>query len=376
MLVPWLITLCTVVAVYLLDRWENRHIKSLFDWVPAILLAYVIPAIITHLSGVDFSQDGIHTFSRDYFIPLAIIAVMSSLSLGQMRSIGWKPILLFVSGSFFIALFPLLLFLFYNETDFVSGTLISQGYWKGIPPVIGSWIGGSTSQLVLKELVECPEDIFLTVLVMDNILVNIWTILMFQSIKGSNFLNRKLRISDMGIPDTIRQDHEQAIPPWAVMLVLLAVVIFTNQLIGSFIVKVVLLSLVGICISNLWPRWNFTFALRSGAILILIVMAVLGLKLQFATLGFNTSFLYFLVIWLLGHFLFMTVLAKLLNINMAWVPIASMANVGGIATAPAVTAAYEKKWMPHAVVLAILSMATGTFWGMLTIFLIERLVFS
>ena len=100
-------------------------------------------------------------------------------------------------------------------------------------------------------------------------------------------------------------------------------------------------------------------------------MAILGLKLQFATLGFNTSFLIFLVIWLLGHFIFMTVVAKILNINMAWVPIASMANVGGIATAPAVTAAYEKKWMPHAVVLAILSMATGTFWGMLTIYLLE-----
>ncbi len=55
-----------------------------------------------------------------------------------------------------------------------------------------------------------------------------------------------------------------------------------------------------------------------------------------------------------------------------WVPIASMANVGGIATAPAVTAAYEKKWMPHAIVLAILSMATGTFWGMLTIHLLKN----
>ncbi len=68
----------------------------------------------------------------------------------------------------------------------------------------------------------------------------------------------------------------------------------------------------------------------------------------------------------------MVLIAKLLNVNMAWVPIASMANVGGIATAPAVTAAYEKKWMPHAIVLAILSMATGTFWGMFTIYLLKN----
>jgi uncharacterized membrane protein len=375
MLVPWLITTFTVVAVYLLDRWENRHIKSLFDWIPAILLAYIFPAIISQLTGSDFSQDNIHTFSRDYFIPLAIIAVMSSLSLGQLRAIGWKPIALFAGGSLFIALFPVILTISLRDTDFVTNILIGEGYWKGIPPVVGSWIGGSTSQLVLKELVVCPEDIFLSVLIMDNILVNIWTILMFQCIKGSNALNSKFRITDLGIPETLRTAETKALSPGLVILVLAGIVLVINLWIGSFIVKVVLLSLIGLAISNIWPRWNFRFALRTGAVLILIVMAILGLKLQFDTLGFNTPFLVFLIIWLLGHFVFMIGLAKLLNLNMAWVPIASMANVGGIATAPAVTAAYEKKWMPHAVVLAILSMATGTFWGMLIIYLMEQLMF-
>ncbi|SMP03073.1 Uncharacterized membrane protein [Muriicola jejuensis] len=371
MIVPWLITLFTVVAVFFLDRWENRHIRSLFDWVPAILLAYLIPAIISHLAAVDYSQAGIHDFSRDYFIPLAIVAVMSSLSLGQLRSIGWKPILLFVSGSFFIALFPVLPLLVLAESDLVTDTLVNQGYWKGIPPIVGGWIGGSTSQLVLKELVECPEAIFLSVLVMDNILVNIWTILMFQSIKGSNALNRFFRITDTAIPESLRMNRMKTIRPWLTLAVLLGTVVLVNLILDSFIGKVILLSVIGLAISNLWPRWNFNFALRSGSVLILIVMAVLGLKLQFATLGFNTAFLGFMAVWLVGHFLFMTIVAKLLNVHMAWVPIASMANVGGIATAPAVTAAYEKKWMPHAVVLAILSMATGTFWGMLTIFFLE-----
>ena len=106
MIIPWLISLFTVIAVYFLDRWENKHIKSLFDWVPAILLAYIIPAIISFLLNADYSQADIHNFSKDYFIPLAIIAVMSSLSLGQLKAIGWKPILLFAAGSMFIAIFP------------------------------------------------------------------------------------------------------------------------------------------------------------------------------------------------------------------------------------------------------------------------------
>jgi len=110
-----------------------------------------------------------------------------------------------------------------------------------------------------------------------------------------------------------------------------------------------------------------------GGVLIIVVMAILGLKLQFTALSMPLEFIGFLVLWIFVHFIGMVLAAKALNLHLAWVPIASMANVGGIATAPAVTAAYEKKWMPHAIVLAILSMATGTFWGMITIFLFQQL---
>ena len=374
MIVPWVIATITVIAVYFLDRWENRHIKSIFDWVPAILLAYIIPAIISYVLNVDYSQATIHDFSKDYFIPLAIIAVMSSLSLTQLKAIGLKPLLVFVSGSLFIAVFPIVFLLLFSETDLVSEIMIQEGYWLGLPPIVGSWIGGSTSQLVLKELVECPENIFLTVLVMDNILVNIWTILMFQSIKKSDKLNAGFKVTDIAIPEDIRVETGVKLNRMVSIAIILGIVVLCNFLIESFVAKVVLLSFLGLAISNFIKQWNYKFALKAGGILIIVVMAILGLKLQIATLGFNMPFLGFLVVWLVGHFLFMILIAKLLNINMAWVPIASMANVGGIATAPAVTAAYNLKWMPHAIVLAILSMATGTFWGMLTIWLLKNFV--
>lgn len=375
-LAPWAIALFTVIVVYFLDRWENKHIKSIFDWVPAILLAYLIPAGISYAFGLDLSQAKIHDYSKEFFIPLTIISVMASLSLGQLKAIGYKPIVLFVAGSFFVALFPVVFVMGFSETTLVSETLLAEGFWKGIPPVVGSWIGGSTSQLVLKELVECPEAIFLSVLVMDNILVNVWTILMFQGIKKSNKLNTWFKITDKGIPEEIREEKQKPIPIWITVLILLGIIFITNYFLESFVGKVVLLSMVGLALGNFIPRWNFKFSLKAGAILILVVMAILGLKLQFDTLGFDVSFFGFLVIWLLGHFVFMIIIAKLMNVNMAWVPIASMANVGGIATAPAVTAAYEKKWMPHAIVLAILSMATGTFWGMLTIYLLKGMASS
>ena len=171
--IPWMITAFTVLSIYLLERWEQKGIKRIFEWIPAILLAYVIPAVISALTGLNYAAHEIHQYSKNYFIPLAIIAVMSSLSIPQLKAIGWKPIFVFIAGSFWIALFPVVIALLFYKSHLVNEVFFNQEYWKGLPPIVGSWIGGSTSQLVLKELVNCPENIFLTIWVLDNILGNI-----------------------------------------------------------------------------------------------------------------------------------------------------------------------------------------------------------
>ncbi|MDC3369054.1 DUF819 family protein [Flavobacteriaceae bacterium] len=373
-LLPIIIVLCTVLFIRFIEQKEHPWLTKFFNWVPAILLTYLIPAGVSALLQKDFSTAEIHDLSKSLFIPLAIVVVMSSLSLKQLKSIGWKPILVFLSGSFWIAVFPIGILLLFRNDAFVQDFLITKEFWKGIPPVVGSWIGGSTSQLVLKELVACSEAVFLTILVLDNILVNLWTIFMFQGIKKSNSLNRLLRIDGHTPPESILTHNNKKMNSLLTCLFLLGSVGIVHFFISTFVVKIVVLSFVGIAFSNFIRNWNFQFVLKLGSILILIVMAVLGLKLKFSLIQFDLRFMGFLVVWLLSHFIVMLGVAKLLNVNTAWVPIASMANVGGIATAPAVTAAYEKKWMPHAIILAVLSMATGTFWGMLTISLFRILV--
>ena len=369
-----LITIFTVLLVLFLERLNSTWIKKIFNWLPSILLAYLIPAVCSYILNRDFSEVTIHQWSKDLFIPLAIVAVMSSLSVSQLKKVGWKPIAVFLSGSLWIAIFPVGFLLFFQNTDFVSESLLGLERWKGIPPIVGSWIGGSTSQLVLKELVACPEALFLTILVLDNILVNLWTIGMFQTIKKSDTVNKLLGIQSYEPPSEVNTNQNKSQSPLLSISILLGSVFLAHISLPSFVGKVVALSLLGLGFGFFIKSWNSQFTLQLGSILILLVMAVLGLKLQFDLIQFDIVFIGFLVVWLSSHFVVMLGAAKLLNVHAAWVPIASMANVGGIATAPAVTAAYEKKWMPHAIILAVLSMATGTFWGMVTIGLIQFLL--
>lgn len=363
----------TVLAVLWLNKQKSPWIQGVLNWFPAILFAYVIPAAFTHSTHLDLSSVFLHTLSRNWIIPFAILTVMSALSVPQLRIVGARPIILFVSGSLIIATLPVILVLLAGVI-MPSGhdLFINQEYWKGLVPIVGGWIGGSTSQLVLKELVGTPESLFLSVLVLDNILVNIWTILMFQLIKRSDQFNRFFGITEK-IPDFIADEIKPNSRTIGSIIItissIIIVTMITNWLISDFLWRVIILSVVGLMLGNFIGRWNHPFVLKLGGILIILIMAILGLKLDFSGLSLPIPFVVVAMVWIVLHYLFMMFVAKVLRLHMAWVPIASMANLGGISTAPAVTAAYNEEWMPHAILLAILSMVSGTAWGMFTIYL-------
>ncbi|MEZ4847510.1 MAG: DUF819 family protein [Bacteroidia bacterium] len=372
-----LITIITFALVKWLDRQTSPIIKKVLEWFPAILFAYVVPAIASHSLGVNLSGIELHQWSKDLIMPLAILTVMSALSFKQLKMIGLRPIILFALGSLVIATAPIIMVLLARYLNLeVSEIILEDGYWKGLVPVVGGWIGGSTSQLVLKEVVECPESIFIAILVMDNVLVNIWTILMFQFIKRSDQWNQLFKIEDQVkdfVPDEVKVGKEQLQSIIWTSVICVMVIGLSYFLIENFLAKIILLSLVGLALGNFIPIWNHGLVLKIGGYLIILIMAILGLKLNFDSFALPWQLIVFCIIWLISHFVVMIAGARIMKLHFAWIPIASMANVGGISTAPAVTAAYNEEWMPHAVILAVLSMVSGTTWGLLTIYLFSLL---
>ncbi|MEM9327942.1 MAG: DUF819 family protein [Bacteroidota bacterium] len=365
------IVVLAVLSVKWLENQQTPWIRTVLNWFPAILFAYVIPALFTHLLDLHLGEVFLHVLSRDWIIPFAIATVMSALPFEQLKVVGFKPIMVFVAGSFFIATLPVVLvFIFSELNEGYKELFVMREYWKGLVPIVGGWIGGSTSQLVLKEVIDTEEGLFLSILVLDNILVNIWTILMFQFIQRTPQLNRLLRVNQEIRPIHDKQGSAgRKMKPLVVVVTIFAMVLIAHGLGLSFLWKVIALSIVGLLLVNLLPIWNVTFVLRLGGVLIVLIMAILGLRLDFSNLSLPLPMVVLVVIWLLLHYVLMLVVAVLMRVNLVWVPIASMANLGGISTAPAVTAAYRKDLMPHAILLAILSMVSGTAWGLVTIYL-------
>ena len=350
-----------------ISKFKNKVVQKILHWLPAILLTFLIPGIISYIFDLSLENIILHDWSKSYIYPTTIFCIMSSMSLAQLKKVGIKPLILFFIGSFTIAFIPAILFLLY--------CLVSQdifSLWKGLIPIVGSWIGGSSSMLVLKEYVNISEDLFLSVLLLDNMIQNIVMIFLFQIIRRTDSLNKKFKINQSIKFSQINfnESNKNKNPYLSVSIALLVIfAVITLNL--SFINNVIILSIMGLVIGNVLRFWSFGINLKIGSIGIIIIMSILGLKLKFNDFELPMILILFMVNWMIINILVIAYFNYKLRISMAWGPIAMMANIGGISTSPALASAYNDKLMPHAVVLAILSMVTGTFWGFLTTYLIE-----
>ena len=361
------IAISVSVFVIYIAKFKNKIVQKILHWLPAILLTFLIPGILSFIFDLSLENIPLHNWSKAYIYPITIFCIMSSMSLAQLKIVGVKPLLLFLVGSFTIAVIPAFLFFFY-----LMGSDQMLELWRGIIPIVGSWIGGSSSMLVLKEYVSVREDLFLSVLLLDNMIQNIVMIFLFQIIRRTDHFNQKFNISQ-SISFNENKTNEQLTnknPYWSILIA----VLITGTVVWlefDFIVNVIILSILGLVIGNILKFWSFGINLKIGSVGIIVIMSILGLKLKFDSFELPWVLILFMINWMIINILVIAYFNYKLKISMAWGPIAMMANIGGISTSPALASAYNKKLMPHAVVLAIVSMATGTFWGFLTTFLIE-----
>ena len=375
-LVGILIVVGTFFSITYYEKQKTGIISVLSNWIPGILLSFILPAIVTNSFGLSLEQISLHDWSKKYLYPLVIICIMSSMSLTQIKIIGLKPLILFLSGSLIISTIPVVLMgllLFFDFSYF--NILIDEELWKGFIPVVGSWIGGSSSMLVLQEYISLNEELFLSVLFFDTLLQNIVMIFLFQSVKKTNQINRFFNIDD---EVDFKDAPKGKVTPVKAMMkslgIILGVLILFRLFNFSFLTNVIWLSIIGLVIGNALKFWDHKTNLIIGSIGIILIMSILGLKLKIENFDLPLVFIFFIVAWMVLNMILLTLIGLFLKTSFVWTPIALMANIGGISTSPALASAYDKRFMPHAIVLAILSMATGTFWGLITTFFIQALI--
>ena len=87
---------------------------------------------------------------------------MMSTDLKAIARLGPRACAMLLSGTFGIVVGgPLALALFQSWLD--------PQAWKGLGALAGSWIGGGSNMMAIKEGVNCPSEVFSPVIIVDSV---------------------------------------------------------------------------------------------------------------------------------------------------------------------------------------------------------------
>jgi uncharacterized membrane protein len=127
---------------------------------------------------------------------------------------------------------------------------------------------------------------------------------------------------------------------------------------------VLIVTLAGV-IGALTPLGKIAGASQLSMLMLYLIIALIASRANFAELTQAPIYIILGLVILAIHALIMVLMAKWLKLDLFTCGVASLANIGGVASAPILAASYSKALIPVGVLMAMLGYIIGTGGGLL-----------
>jgi uncharacterized membrane protein len=393
-----LIVLAVIFRTVRMDRF-----KGFYAVIPAILLCYFIPSVLSTLGlvgDVPLHEGGrpalYHVASR-FLLPACLVLLTVAIDLPGILKLGPKLLVLFFTATVGIILGgPLALGVVWIFDPALPAGASPHELWKGLSTVAGSWIGGAANQTAMREVYMPSKDLFAQMVAVDVIVANVWMgFLLWMAGRAAAF-DRWLKADRTALDNlTIRVQQLHAgkarIPSTSDLFSILAVAFGavglafmlgngiagwfeTNlpassqfSLTSSFFWLIVLSTTFGLAMSFLPAARSLedVGASRIATVFLYLLVAVIGLEMDLAAL-IDAPVLFLIgFIWIAFQGALLFAMAKLIKAPCFYIAVASQANIGGAASAPVVAGAFNPLLAPVGALLAVLGYAIGTYGALL-----------
>jgi uncharacterized membrane protein len=400
--------LVILLLIFHTSKSDNGFWQKFYAVVPALLLCYIFPATLNSTGIISGEKSGLYKIATQYLLPASLVLLTSTADLRSITRLGKKALITFLSGTLGIIIgAPIAYFLVVSLLPGFREQAIAGEYWKGLVTISGSWIGGSSSQLALKEIYGCNEGLFAIILVVDAVVGNTWTACLIYGAAHKNKIDAWLKADTQSIEEVkqrILEYKEEADRP-ANLLDLTTILALgfggaalahalaygissylqpykqvlaqydLDPFTSNFLWLVMLSTTLGILLSFTKLRKLEKLGTTDLATLfVYFLIMTIGMRLDLSNIGGNFGLFLVAIIWMLIHVIIMLITARLIHAPYFFVAVGSQANIGGVSTAPAVASVFHPALAPVGVLLAVLSHVLGTYGGLITGWLMQFVI--
>ncbi len=353
---------------------EAKTKAKLFDYLPAIVILYFTVMSLSTLELWTKTEE-INTAYKAFksnLLPAMIFLMLLQSDIRKILKLGKKILLTFFLASLSISLGFIVMFaLLHNffETD----------AWKAFGALSGSWMGGTGNMLAIQEALMLPDSKMGYVLLIDSIDYAIWVMILLALVPFAKQFNKWTK-ADGSVLETLsaKLDNEQEqksinFPTLFMLLGLALMVSFLAQNLApllpttSFLTSttwtVIFATMAGIVL-GMTPLGKEASAVPLANIMLYLIIALIASRANFTELSQAPLYIFAGFIIILIHATIMIVFAKIFKLDLFSLGVASLANIGGVASAPILAGAYNKALIPIGVLMAMMGYIVGTFMGL------------
>lgn len=361
-----------------LEKSSKGAAAKFFKYIPAVVLCYLLAMVFCTLKVWDLAETKpAYTALKNSLTYAMVFTMLLRCDIRKIIKLGPKMLVGFFSASITIVI------------GFVVAFILMKGFigsdaWMGLGALCGSWLGGSGNMVAVQAALDISEADMGYALVIDSIDYSLWVVFLLWVINFAPQFNKWTKADVTALNEVSNRLAEDAKANTKVITFQSLIL-----LLGTALVVSALGTNVGTWLNGMLPfldkaTWTILFITVLGLIgavsplgkvagsaelsnvLLYSVIALLASRASLLELGDAPAWIITGFIILIIHGLLMVVICKLFKLDLFTGGVASLANIGGTASAPVLAGTYSGSLVPVGILMALMGYVIGTPLGILT----------
>ena len=356
--------------------------SKFFEYVPPVVLLYLVGMVCCTFGVWDTAETkAAYSAVRNPILYAMIFLMLLRCDIRQILKLGPKMLLGFFTASVSIAIG-------FIATYAIMNPVLDEGAWRGLGALCGSWMGGSGNLVAVSDALQATEAQLAGASIVDSIDYSIWVMFLLWAINFAPKFNKWAKADTSKLDEVSRrleaefgEAAKKTVDFPSLMflfgLSLLASAVCTNlgdairavapsflQVFDAATYRIVLISILGLVLA-MTPVGKIAGSTELSNMMLYMVIALIASRASFMELLEQG-----MAWWILAGFMIlaihgviMLVAAKLFKLDLFTCGVASLANIGGTASAPILAASYSGSLVSVGVLMALMGYVVGTFGG-------------
>lgn len=364
------------IIIYLEKKFKNG---KFFKYIPSLVIIYFGAMILSTLGVWDMSNEsvsGARSVLKDAILPSMIFLMLLRADLRDIAKLGPRMII-----SFFTATMTIMV-------GFVVAFVLFKGYLADNAPqtfgaLAGSWVGGTQNMVAVQQAIGLEGSGMGYTLLIDSIDYSIWIMFLLFLVPFQTKFNKWTK-ADTSKIDNINEhltakfssiSKEITFQDIFFLLGISMAITAVTTVIGNRLVEIpaleffgstgwtiIITTILGI-IAAMTPLARIPGSPEVSNVMLYTLIGLIASNANFLELTQAPAYILAGFVILIVHGVLMALISKIFKLDLFTCGISSLANIGGVASAPVLAAAYSQSLVPIAVLMALIGVITGTFFG-------------